>query len=169
MKVLAIDPGQRCGFASSSGPHGVWDIAAHHPGGPPAMLITEIERLFAEHPFDVIYTEGSYPISRRGADRLEWLRGAVFIAAYRLGPIPVKVIAPSSLKLYWAGSGRAEKPEMIRACIDRVGIVPQDGNEADAIAMLHLARCNQPAAKIERQKKKTGKGRRIVVAGELPF
>lgn len=109
------------------------------------MLITEIERLFAEHPFDVIYTEGGYPISRRGADRLEWLRGAVFIAAYRLGTIPVKVVAPASLKLYATGRGNAEKPQMIRACIDLCGIVPQDDNHGDALLLLHMARRNQPA------------------------
>lgn len=146
MKILAIDPGATTGYAHSAGPHGIWTFAGFpHAGGAASALIDAILAFAANYPVDSIISEGGYAQSRRGAQALEAMRAAVQIAAYRLGCVPVRIVAPSTLKLYWAGHGHAEKSQMIRATIDRTGIVPATDDEADAIAMLHMARCNQPA------------------------
>lgn len=148
MNVLAIDCGEITGFASSHGPHGTWSLGGHtHPGSKPWYLFKQITEFGNDYPFDLIIVEGSYPVSRRGADRLEWLRGAVAMAAH-CANVKTRVIAPSSLKLYATGSGKAEKHQMMAACLELCGIAPKDSNHADALLLLHLARVNKPAPKI---------------------
>lgn len=60
------------------------------------------------------------------------LKGLIETAAARAG-VPVTSVCPATLKKWATGSGRAGKPEMIRAARDRTGIDPRDDNEADAI------------------------------------
>lgn len=47
-------------------------------------------------------------------------------------------VAPTSLKRYATGSGRAKKPAMIAACAANYGIPTKDDNVADALHLLHL-------------------------------
>ncbi|HQC52332.1 MAG TPA: hypothetical protein PLE92_04310 [Lentisphaeria bacterium] len=54
--------------------------------------------------------------------------------------IPLKRIPPSTLKKYFTGSGRAQKPEMIAEAIRRGFAVGEDDNKADAVALAILAR-----------------------------
>lgn len=152
--TLSIDPGLKTGYAHSGGPHGVWQFAGHaHPGGPASALIDEILAMHREREFSKIITEGGFTGNFKGKPALEAMRAAVHIAAFRLGSIPVRVVAPSTLKLYAVGHGHADKSQVIRACIDRLGIVPESDDHADALFLLHMARCNQPAEKLVSPKK----------------
>lgn len=50
--------------------------------------------------------------------------------------IPYQGVPVGTIKKHWTGKGNASKPDMIHACIDR-GYVPENDNEADAIALMH--------------------------------
>lgn len=184
MNILSIDPGQHTGFAHSAGPHGVWHFDGYpHPGGAASALIDSILAMAAEYPVEALISEGGYAQSRKGAQALEAMRSAVLIAAFKLGCLPVRIVAPATLKLYWAGHGHAEKWQMIQATIERTGITPATSDEADAIAMLHMQRVNKPAARVSLGKPRKAKpaavakpvetagksGRKIVTSGQFPF
>jgi crossover junction endodeoxyribonuclease RuvC len=67
--------------------------------------------------------------------------------------IPYGGVNVSRVKKAWTGKGNAKKPEMIARCKE-LGFRPEDDNEADAIALLHVALDRVPALPLERQVKK---------------
>jgi hypothetical protein len=58
-----------------------------------------------------------------------------------------------TIKKRWTGNGAAKKHDMIARCVE-LGFKPENDNEADAIALLHIACDKVPALPIERQVKK---------------
>jgi Holliday junction resolvasome RuvABC endonuclease subunit len=52
--------------------------------------------------------------------------------------IPYRAEGVGVIKKFWTGKGNASKEEMIDAALAK-GYTPADDNEADAIALLHLA------------------------------
>lgn len=58
-----------------------------------------------------------------------------------------------TIKKRWTGNGAAKKPEMIARCKE-LGFNVENHNEADAIALLHVALDRVPALPLERQVKK---------------
>lgn len=51
--------------------------------------------------------------------------------------IALTSVGVTTIKKQWAGSGNADKKQMIQRCRD-LGFKPADDNEADAIALLHI-------------------------------
>ncbi len=58
--------------------------------------------------------------------------------------IPLHQANISTIKRHWTGKGNAKKADMIRVCRER-GLSPADDNEADALALLDYAMCEQGA------------------------
>lgn len=58
-----------------------------------------------------------------------------------------------TIKKRWTGNGAAKKHEMMARCVE-LGFKPANDNEADAIALLHIACDRVPALPLERQVKK---------------
>lgn len=91
---------------------------------------------------DLAVIEGaSYGSKGSGVEQLAALRLMVRHRLWRLG-IPFALVAPSTLKLYVTGHGRASKPEMVKALDDRHGtalrtVKVKDGryDMADAMAL----------------------------------
>lgn len=54
--------------------------------------------------------------------------------------IPVLTAAPTQVKKFCTGSGRAEKDMMIMACYKTFGVEVENNNEADAIALLAIGK-----------------------------
>ena len=54
--------------------------------------------------------------------------------------IPYVLVAPTSLKKFVTGSGKAEKSQMMLAVFQHFGHTPANDNEADAIGLLYLGR-----------------------------
>jgi len=69
--------------------------------------------------------------------------GLAFMVRYMLWRrnIPYVLVAPTSLKKYAAGSGKAEKSQMMLKVYQRWKIEPANDNEADAISLVHVAKC----------------------------
>lgn len=56
--------------------------------------------------------------------------------------------AVGTIKKQWTGNGAAKKPDMIKRCRD-LGFNVEDDNEADAIALLHVALGRVPPLPLE--------------------
>ena len=52
--------------------------------------------------------------------------------------IPFVLVAPTTLKKFTCGSGKADKSQMMLAVFKNWGVTPRNDNEADAIALLKL-------------------------------
>lgn len=70
------------------------------------------------------------------------LRAVLKLVAKELGDIRVVSVAPTTLKVFATGSGRAKKPDMIRTARRQLGYGGVDDNEADALWVLEWARLN---------------------------
>jgi crossover junction endodeoxyribonuclease RuvC len=66
--------------------------------------------------------------------------------------IPQVGFAVGAIKKAWTGKGNAKKDQMVARCKE-LGFLPRDDNEADAIALLHLAAGRVPKLPVERQMK----------------
>lgn len=140
MNILALDPAATTGWAHyPSGEHGTWHLNEH------ARLSDFYERLVAIHkrlgPFTKIAQEDASFGSHNPHTQLRHneLRGVIGLVAQQLG-IPVVAYKPNSIKLFLTGHGNASKEQMIRACAVRLGINVLYHDEADAIAILEMAK-----------------------------
>lgn len=95
------------------------------------------------HRPDLIAIEGASFGSTTGqAQERAWLRGAVYLELYAIG-VPFVEVAPTSLKLYATGNGRASKTDVVQSVRRHYGehfdipLREADGREdvADAIAL----------------------------------
>lgn len=84
--------------------------------------------------------------------------------------IAYRGIGVSTIKKQFAGHGKASKTDVIRQC-EALGFRPCSDNEADAIALLHVATSSCPVLTMSgaTTKKKTHKPQPEVQAGQNPF
>lgn len=114
--------------------------AAEHVGEPFAKFGRWVrERIRDDKPTVIVYERSGFFKSMAAVDTSKGLRGVLLAYAAAYG-VRVECYAPSQVKLFWTGSGRAKKPEMIAATLARAGVRAVDDNESDAIALLELHR-----------------------------
>ena len=150
-RVLALDIATVTGWASLGGGvitsgsqsfaryAGCKSRAADHHGEPFARFHRWLSAKLVEDKPDVIAVEGfGYFKSQAAAEICIGLRGVLLAIAASRG-IPVHSYAPYVVKKFWAGKGNADKDDMIAATLIHCnGVDLTDGNEADALALLHL-------------------------------
>lgn len=150
MTILAIDPGTNCGYAFSStreeiGGHGVWDLKPKRfEGG--GMRFARLRSYLAELHKSVGLTAVYYEEVRRhkGVDAAHIYGGIVasiqeFCEAQD-PKIPYTAKPVGEIKKFAAGKGNAKKDAMV-AAVQKWGFSSvTDDNEADALALLMLAR-----------------------------
>ena len=144
MRILAIDPGSKMGWAiGEDGRHvasGTWDLAPQRQkrfeGG--GMRWLRLRRLLDEvGQVDLLVYE---EVRRHmGVDAAHIYGGAqaTITAWCDERSIPYTATPVGTIKKAATGKGNADKEAMIAACRAR-GIEPVDDNEADAVALLHL-------------------------------
>lgn len=147
MKILALDPAAKCGFAWSDGTlreYGVWQIALaerEHPGARLERLREHIYEAYRDWGFERLAYEdaqhGSPNFTIQGLHAE--LRGVIKLVACELD-VDAIPINPTTLKSWATGSGRADKGQMIRACQTVLGVTTDDDNIADALFVLELAK-----------------------------
>lgn len=177
MKILGLDPATVTGFAWSDGAtrkHGVWNLGQHRTQGQRLSLLASYVRSMG--PLDMIAIEAaSYGAGGRlGEGGAQWtticwhnkLRGVIEMVAAELGA-RVESFHPSTIKAFATGSGRAKKPQMMRACQTHFGIVPVDDNEADAIFICELAK--RPDCWPEPKSRKGSAGRKPHIKSTKKF
>lgn len=99
-------------------------------------FVTLYKFLQENKPDVIIYEEVRRFMSSAAAYIFCGLRAAMLMYAHQ-HKIPVNGVAVTSIKKFWTGSGKASKMDMIDETVKRTGILPNDDNEADAIAMWH--------------------------------
>ena len=168
MKILALDPASRTGWAWTDGTNrdsGTWDLGSGPHGQRLNRLRGLIVGIHRMHGIDrIAFEEASMGASGRFGKGPQWstivfhnkLRGAVEIAADSLGCelMPYNITA---IKAYATGSGRADKTQMMAACKRLLGIEPRDDNEADALWILDMAKANYQPPPSEKKRKKAEK------------
>lgn len=150
MKILALDPAAHCGYAHSNGKYGVWDLG----NGPDHGLRLRRKLLKAAEHWgieQIASEDAGFGANNRATRAMHGERlGIIRLVAVELG-VELVLYAPPTVKLHTTGSGRATKEQMIATIRTRFGIRTTNDNEADAIAIMHMAIDGiQPPAKLKR-------------------
>ena len=147
MRVLAIDPGTKMGWAlgksgSSEVLSGTWDLSLRRgdsSGMRYVYLRKKLTEILAAYPdLEMVITEQAH---NRGGHATEVLNGLVthvqsWCAEHNI--TKVTSVHSSTLKKSATGKGNASKEEMIQTAIEK-GWNPKDDNEADALHILDYA------------------------------
>lgn len=143
MRLLAIDPANKCGWAHSSGASGTWDLSVRRDESSGMRLLRLAAKLGEIHSgvgIDVVVFEAA----RHSAPKMQ---GALVAQAEIQGQIKVwceranveyRGYSPAEIKKHATGKGNAGKDAVMEAARSR-GWNPQDDNEADALWLLDLA------------------------------
>lgn len=144
MRVLGIDPASSCGWAHSCGKHGVWKLTAdtdRHGGARLNRLRLYLYQEKRLRGIDLIAAEDAGFGSRNPhVEALHnELRGIIKLCAFEF-EIPVLLFKPKEIKLWLTGRGNCGKDVMIHHVRERFGIVADDDNVADAVAIMEMAK-----------------------------
>lgn len=146
LKILALDPATKMGWAyydGNSTVSGTWDLSVRRDESAGMRLIRLKSKLNEIHKLgiDVLVYEGA----RHGAPKMQGalvtqsqLQG-VFVCWAEENSIQYRAYSPSEIKKKATDKGNASKEEVMEACKKKLGVVPNDDNEADALWLLQLA------------------------------
>ena len=141
-KILALDL-SLTGTGLASYDHEVTFSTLRPPktakDGMPRMhwILDEIKAAVSKlRPFVVVMEEMAFAAHDRGHERA----GLAFLVRYFLWTcqIPYVLVAPTTLKKFTSGSGKAEKSMMILEVFKRWGYSAKNDNEADALSLLRI-------------------------------
>ena len=143
MKILALDPATRCGWAHSFGASGEWDLSVRRDesGGMRLLRFTgKLVEVMRSPGVDLVVFEAA----RHAMPKMQ---GALVVQAEMQGvlktlcearKIEYRGYSPSEIKKHATGTGNANKRAMQGAALKRFGKACGD-NEADALWLLDLA------------------------------
>lgn len=163
MKILALDPGNLCGWCHSAGAHGVWSLTctgSEHHGNRYLRLINNLRMIHDHYGVEQLWIEnasqGSPHISVQVSHNKMLGVVEMFSAEVRAS---IHVISPPTIKKF-AGHGQYSKEQMIRAAEMILGIKVTDDNEADAVWLCELAKhtANDRLAKVAAKMKAGPRG-----------
>lgn len=142
MKILALDPATKCGWAHSDGPSGVFDLSIRRDESA-GMRLLRLKGKLNEIRRDVGIELVAYEAARNAAQKMQ---GALVVQATMQGVIvswceehgiEYRGYSPSEIKKHATGKGNASKCDMVKAAEAKFGPV-EDDNHADALWILHL-------------------------------
>lgn len=141
MKILAIDPAERTGWATSSGLFGMEHFKVKSGESVGFKLIrfkAFIDKIIKTEKIDIVVYEragGRFPAAN--------ISHGKFVAMIEIVCIENKVefraYSSGEIKKHATGSGSAKKPDMIKAAIRKFKKPIKDDNIADAMWLLDLA------------------------------
>lgn len=145
MRVLALDPATKCGWARMDGTvsSGVWNlnIRRDESGG---MRLVRFKAKLREM-FDAGIDLLVYEAARNAGPKMQ---GALVVQSELQGVlkewcesvgITYRGYSPSEIKKHACGKGNANKAAMVQTAVQRYGMEGSDDNQADAICLLMLA------------------------------
>ena len=144
MNILALDLGTKCGYASSTGHSGVWNLkpSTHESAGERyrkfKAVLTEIIK--AEPINFLVYEEVHRHIGTEAAHVYGGLMAIVQVVCLE-NAIEYKGVGVQTIKKHATGKGNAKKDDMIlAACLNNKGINLTGGDDqADALCLLDYA------------------------------
>jgi Holliday junction resolvasome RuvABC endonuclease subunit len=143
MKILALDPATKCGWAHSSGPSGTWDLSIRRDESAGMRLIRlkgKLDEIRRDAGIDVLV----YEAARHAAPKMQ---GALVVQSELQGVIKLwcsenhiefRGYSPSELKKHATGKGNANKEAMMKAGREKWPACNGDDNEYDARWLLDL-------------------------------
>jgi len=160
-RILALDLALETGWAHSCGESGIWHLGigdSEHAGNRLVRLEGRIMAMHLEWGIDQVAFEvaayGSHHANTRQFH--DQVMGVVLLSAAKICA-PWVGYSPTEIKKFWTGHGQADKAAMIRACQTFLGRTVTNDNEADALAILELAKhqaTSKLAAAIEKKTKR---------------
>lgn len=141
-QVLALDIAEHTGFASL-GESGTWTFTESktrndnkkHKDFRETLIAyiqkNDIRMIAAE---DVLMNRSRF----KATVSLSELRGILLEVCDTLDLPEPEFLNATSIKMFATGKGNSTKEEMIQACINKYGIVPEDDNAADAVFIFNL-------------------------------
>lgn len=148
MNVLALDPATRCGWASSTGASGTWDLSIRRDESAGMRLIRlqgKLNELYAAAPVELLVYEAARHAAPKmqGALVIQATLQGVFILWAEQHSVQYRGYSPSEIKKFATGKGNANKDAMLTAARERWPNVALNyagaDNEADALWILALA------------------------------
>lgn len=155
IKILALDMATKLGWATnvalpiSSGVE-VFDVnRGASPGARYFKFVKWLQDRIKEIQPDLIVYEQA---SQRGGAPTEILIGFTthLQSVCFMKKIEHVAIRADHIKIFATGKGKAEKEEMIKACVTKLNIVPIDDNHADALWILAYGEDNYDAVPLVR-------------------
>lgn len=144
MKILALDPATRCGWAYSGGQSGTWDLRVRKDESSGMRLIRLDSKL------DEIHSSGlNLVVFEAARGGMPGRLGALVVSSEIQGHIKFwcekndvefRAYSPTEVKKHATGKGNAGKPLMVEKAQEKwpdVNII--DDNQADALWILDLA------------------------------
>ena len=135
MRILAIDPGTKCGYALSPNESGVWDLSPRrHEGGGMRFLRLRNYLLKASDGIDMLVYEGVH--GQKGLYAAQIYGGIVAIICEHceLRDIPYSGVLVGTIKKFATGKGNAGKEAMVEEARKKwPDHHIKDDNQADAL------------------------------------
>lgn len=141
MRILALDPATKCGWAYSEGGSGTWDLSVRRDESAGMRLIRLRAKLREFTEVDLVV----YEAARNSAPKMQ---GALVVQATLQSVLVLwaedngfeyKGYSPSEIKKYATGKGNASKDMMVAEARKAFGDIIDD-NQADALWLLELAK-----------------------------
>lgn len=144
MRILALDPATKIGWAHSCGASGVWDLSIRRDesGGMRFIrLRAKLDEILKSEGIDVLVFEAA----RHAGPKMQGalvvqaeIQGVLKHWAESVDDLEYRGFSPSEIKKHATGKGNASKAMMIEAAQEKFGAI-RDDNEADALWLLDLA------------------------------
>lgn len=142
MKILALDPGNKTGWAHSNGLCGTWDLTPKRDESSGMRLIklrSKLNEIFFADRFDLLVYESAafnrHGMATRVADEI---RGTLQVWAED-HQVDYYGYKPKEVKKHATGKGQASKELMLEKAKSLLGYDGYDVDTADALWILHLA------------------------------
>lgn len=145
MNILALDPATKCGWAHSSGASGTWDLSIRRDESDGMRLLrlaAKLAEVCKGGGVDVIVFEAARHAAPKMAGALvvqAELQGQIKRFATEQG-IQYRGYSPTEIKKHATGKGNASK-DQVRTAAELKFKPVADDNEADALWLLDLAKC----------------------------
>lgn len=142
LKILALDPANKCGWAHSDGMSGTWDLSVKRDESSGMGLLRfagKLNEILGAVGVDVVF----YEAARHAAPKMQGslvrqaLIQGVLIHWCEARQIEYRGYSPTEVKKHATGSGKANKEDMVKAAEEKFGPI-EDDNHADALWILDM-------------------------------
>ena len=143
MKILAIDPATKSGWAMNTNPviSGEWDCRIKKDESKGMKFIrmrAKLKEILKEDRPDLIVFER--PGGRFNADIMSHASFNTVIQMFAIDHnIDYRAYSPGEIKKHATGKGNSGKPAMLAAAKEKLGYEGDNDNESDALWLLNLA------------------------------
>jgi Holliday junction resolvasome RuvABC endonuclease subunit len=142
LRILAIDPAEKTGFATSSGLYGVWDFKLKRDEAGFGIKLmrfnNNIEEIVKKEKIEYIVYERPSGFHANAVISHSKFVGVIEKFGIE-NDIPTRGFSASEIKKFATGKGNANKKLMVQAAIKKLGYRGADDNVADAMWIRELA------------------------------